>query len=165
MTSRVEEETMNQDRLREFLVEANRAGYASDQTTISNDPDGSHTIVFESDGWRFEDNFFGGEPYGGCEVIAVGGRVEWMMLYYGWVSGTDLTTDAVYKFLRTALMRVPPEKPYRGPDSFVDGDLEYRNRVDGDVANFDGVETILDRGSEIYRARYFGGLLDQRPGE
>jgi hypothetical protein len=53
---------MNLDRLREFLVEANRAGYASDQTTFSNDPDGSHTIVFESDGWRFEDNFFGGEP-------------------------------------------------------------------------------------------------------
>ncbi len=98
-------------------------------------------------------------------MIAVGGRVEWMMLYYGWVGGTDLTMDAVYNFLRRALMRVPPDKPYRGPDSFLEGDLEYRNRVDGDLVNFDDVETILERGSEIYRARYFGGLVDQRPGE
>ena len=40
-----------------------------------------------------------------------------------------------------------------------------RNHVEGDLVNFDGVETILDRGSDIYRARYFGGLVDQRPGE
>jgi len=155
---------LEMNRLREFLVTANRAGYASSNTTVTTEDDGSHTIVFESGGWRFEDNFFGGEPYGGREAIAVDGRVEWLMLYYGWVGSTHLTNDVVYRFLRKALMQVTPETPYRGPEAFVDGDLQYRNRVDGDLANFEGVETIFHRGQQIYSARYVGGLVDQRAG-
>jgi hypothetical protein len=156
---------MDINRLGDFLVKANQAGYASNESVTTDDADGSHTIVFESGGWRFEDNFFGGEPYGGREVIAVDGRVEWMMLYYGWIGPTDLSNNDVYKFLRHALMRVPSDKPYRGPDSYIDGALEYRNRVNGELGNFDGVETILQNGNEIYRARYFGGLVDQRQGD
>ena len=156
---------MDINQLGDFLVKANQAGYASNESVIADAADGSHTIVFESGGWRFEDNFFGGEPYGGREVIAVDGHVEWMMLYYGWIAPTDLSNNDVYKFLRHALMRVPGDKPYRGPDSYVEGALEYRNRVGGELRNFDGVETILQSGNEIYRARYFGGLVDQRQGD
>ena len=156
---------MDLQRLGAFLVAANQAGYASAESRVTDEVDGSHTIVFECDDWRLEDNFFGGEPYGGREIIAVDSRAEWMMLYYGWVGDTDLTNNAVYGFLRHALMRVPPDKPYRGPDAFSEGDLEYRNRADGGLANFSGEETIRHAGIEVYRARFFGGLIDQRPGD
>jgi hypothetical protein len=87
------------------------------------------------------------------------------MLYYGWVGKTEVSNNDVYRFLRHALMRVPEDAPYRGPDSYVENYLEYQNRVDGGLDNFSGEEVILDKGEEIYRARYFGGLVDQRPGD
>jgi hypothetical protein len=157
--------SMNLTNLSQFLVAANTAGYASAGTKVSDEDNGSHTILYEADGWRFEDNFFGGEPYGGREVISCDGRVEWMMLYYGWVGKTEVSNNDVYRFLRHALMRVPEDAPYRGPDSYVENYLEYQNRVDGGLDNFSGEEVILDKGEEIYRARYFGGLVDQRPGD
>lgn len=32
------------------------------------------------------DNFFGGEPYGGREVVFYEEKPVWMMVYYGWVA-------------------------------------------------------------------------------
>jgi len=153
------------DGLRRFLIAANQAGYASSETRVSDEADGSHTIVYQTDRWRFEDNFYGGEPYGGREVISCDGRVEWMMLYYGRIGATTRSNNDVYRFLRHALKQVPDDRPYRGPDTYTEGNLEYRNRVNGDPANFAGEEVILEDGTEIYWARYFGGLVDQRQGD
>src|SRR5437867_3465931 len=146
--------SIEREGLRRFLIAANMAGYAATGTVVRDEADGSHTITYEADGWRFEDNFFGGEPYGGREVVSRDGRVEWMMLYYGWVGSTSLSNNAVYRFLRHALKEVPEDRPYRGPASYREDDLEYRNQVGGDLANFGGEEVILERGAEIYRARY-----------
>src|SRR5256885_7645731 len=115
--------SVDPDGIRRFLIDANHAGYASSDTRVSDEADGSHTIAYESGGWRFEDNFFGGEPYGGREVISCDGRVEWMMLYYGWIGPNHPSNNAVYKLLRHALKQGPEDRPYRGPDSYRQGDL------------------------------------------
>src|ERR1700704_1873861 len=94
--------------LARFLIAANKAGYASTETTVTDHADGSHRIIYETEGWRLDDNFFRGEPYGGREVISYDGRVEWMMLYYGWVGGARLTHKPRFKILRHPLEKGAP---------------------------------------------------------
>ena len=43
--------------------------------------------------------------------------------------------------------------------------LSTATRWTGQLTNFAGEEVILEAGTEIYRARYFGGLVDQRQGD
>ncbi|MDR9866111.1 DUF5680 domain-containing protein, partial [Pseudomonas baetica] len=85
------------------LVAANRRGYsAGSAVTKTAEADRSTTIVFESGEWRFHDNYFGGEPYGGRAVAFFKGRPIWMAVYYGSVDGRDGQVQPVYSFLQRA---------------------------------------------------------------
>jgi len=57
---------------------------------------------------------------------------------------------------------IPEDKPYRGPKEFNEGNYTYSNDFVGEVDNFFGEETIKFNGKEIYKAKYIGGLVDQR---
>ena len=77
---------MNVTKLRKFLIKANKMGYAAGDTVeITKEKDGSKTIAYKDGDWMFRDNYFGGEPYGGREVIFYKDKPIWMMVYYGWV--------------------------------------------------------------------------------
>ncbi len=153
------------ENVRKFLIRSNEAGYAGgeDKKWIK-EADSSTTIAYEDGDWKFNDNFFGGEPYGGREVIFKEGKPEWMMVYYGLISDKDLDKNKVYGFLRSALKLAPAEMPLRGPDLFVqeiDGQKwVYENKVGGKMENFSGKETISIDGREIFYTDYFGGLVD-----
>lgn len=124
--------------------------------------DGSILITFEEGDWKFRDEFYGGEPYGGREIVHYNQKPVWLMVYYGRVYNTQLTADEVYDFLRLALQFPPTDLPLRGPNDFKRDNLTYLNSVNGDIGNYQGVETILENDKEIYRAIYLGGLVDQR---
>ena len=109
------------------------------------------------------DNFFGGEPYGGRIVVLNYGKVEWMMVYYGWVE-EGVNPDIVYGILREALMQMPEEHPYRGPEEFKKGNLTYRNKWEGEVDRYLGEEVILQEEKTVYKANYLGALVDKRRG-
>jgi Domain of unknown function (DUF5680) len=152
--------------LTRFLFEAKDHGYADIQRVRPTaERDHSLTMDYESGDWRFHDNFFGGEPYGGRAVVFVKGRPLWMMVYYGWVDGTDADIQPVYTFLQAALRQAPAELPLRGPEEFSDGRFTYRMAVHGTVENFWGEETIHRDGRQVYVARFAGGLVDRRRGE
>lgn len=155
---------MDIEGLRKFLIGSNRAGYAGgEEKKWVKEPDGSTTIPFEQGDWRSHDNFFGGEPYGGRTVVFYRNQAVWMMVYYGWVvEGVD--ADMVYGVLRGALMQMPGEYPYRGPQEFIQGDFVYRNKWEGELGRFSGEETIEQAGKLIYRADYRGGEVDKRRG-
>mgnify|MGYP001570737276 CR=1 FL=1 len=155
---------MNLNELKNFFCKASENGYAKEGVTVTDEADGSHTIVYEEGLWRLHDNFFGGEPYAGKDIIFHNNRAVWMMLYYGWVHDTKLTPDEVYHFLRKALAKFPKDYPYRGPTEFRESSLKYKNIFKGEIDNFIGEETIYEDKKEIYRARYFGGLVDRREG-
>ncbi|MFA6476006.1 MAG: DUF5680 domain-containing protein [Candidatus Paceibacterota bacterium] len=153
--------------IKKFLVEANRAGYGSGEEQVwTKEADGSTTISYESadKAWRFHDNFFGGEPYGGREIIFKDGHSEWMMIYYGEVSDKEIEKSAAYAFLRKALMNAPEDLPVRGPvhmSEVIDGkEWTYDNIYTGDLGRFSGHEYIKVDGKEIYDAEYAGGLVD-----
>jgi Domain of unknown function (DUF5680) len=132
---------MDQTALLRFLMDASRRGYAAGSSVVkTREADHSTTIVLEHGEWKFHDNYFGGEPYGGREVVFLAGQPVWMAIYYGQVN--DANVDAVYSFLQRALREAPPDFPVRGPEAFTEGQFSYRNTYEGDVMRFWGHETI-----------------------
>jgi hypothetical protein len=155
---------MDHSALVRFLMDASRRGYAAGQSAVkTREADHSTTIVLEQGEWRFHDNYFGGEPYGGREVVFFRGQPVWMAVYYGQVDGAGV--DPVYSFLQRALREAPVEFPVRGPETFTEGRFSYRNGYEGVVASFCGQETIHENGQLVYTARYAGGLVDRRTGD
>ncbi len=151
------------NKLRKFLVEANKAGYAAgDAAKVVDGADGSHPITYESaDGrWKYHDEYYGGEPYGGREVVFLDGKGVWMMVYYGWVV-PEAATKAVYKFLQEALRAETNDEPYRGPRLYESSGARYVNSYIGTPDNFKGEEEIVHLGKKIYFAWYGGGLINQ----
>jgi len=75
---------MDEAALLRFLLDAGRRGYAAGGTAVKiQEADHSTTIVLDDGKWRFHDNYFGGEPYGGREIVFLDGRPVWMAVYYG----------------------------------------------------------------------------------
>lgn len=155
---------MDQQELLKFINEANQAGYASGDLG-EKQTDGSTTFSYENGEWRFHDNYFGGEPYGGREVVFYQEKAVWMMVYYGRISDKTAETGPMYAFLQDALKLAPKDKPFRGPENFeqeIDGKkFEYKNEWQGDIAYFSGEEKVFVNGNEVYDAKYAGGLVDQ----
>lgn len=146
--------------LKSFILEASRATYASGDVFIKHkQPDGSTTINYKNGNYRYNDNYFGGEPYGGREVVFLDGKPIWMMVYYGLVY-EGANKKEVYPFLMESLSNSNLEMPYRGPSLYQKGDWKYENVVEGEVNNFHGIEKIFRDGVCVYEARYMGGLVD-----
>ena len=145
--------------LKQFLIEANKAGYASG-IDPRKEKDGSSTITYKSGDWSMNDNFFGGEPYGGRELVFRKGKPYWIMVYYGAVEkGVD--KNKVYKFLQQSLKKMPKDAPFRGPKMYKNGNWKYENSWEGEVESFKGREEISKDGKKVYWAEYLGGLVDQ----
>lgn len=155
---------METQRLKEFVLKASQSTYASaDQSIKQVQPDKSTTIAFSDEdfeGLEYHDNYFGGEPYGGREVVFLEGKPVWMMVYYGWVIKNQ-NADNVYEVLMAALRRSTIDMPYRGPNLYEQDGWRYANEVQGTFENFHGHEKIFNRGELVYEARYMGGLVDQ----
>ncbi|MES3005982.1 MAG: DUF5680 domain-containing protein [Patescibacteria group bacterium] len=146
--------------LKNFIFEASQATYASGDDSIKKkQPDGSTTIEYESGAYKYHDNYFGGEPYGGREVVFLNDKPLWMMVYYGLVH--EGANKEVYGFLMESLSNTTVDMPYRGPVLFEKGELKYENNLVGDVDNFSGTERIFRNEQCIYEASYIGGLVDQ----
>jgi len=155
---------MNKKSLKKFLFDANQAGYAKgEEKKWIKEDDGSTTIPFKKGSWQLHDNFFGGEPYGGRTVVFHQEKPVWMMVYFGCVV-KEAETNQVYQLLREALKQMPKEYPFRGPESYQEGNYHYRNAWKGTVEKFSGKEQILKNTKVVYQASYIGGLVDQRGG-
>lgn len=152
---------MKESELNSFLIEANAAGYASgDEKKEIKEKDGSTTIIHSSGDWSMHDNYFGGEPYGGREVIFFKNKPVWIMVYYGAITG-DIEHGEVYKFLQESLKEMPENAPFRGPKNHENDSWQYLNEWEGNLNNFKGRERILKNKEEIYFAEYAGGLVDK----
>ncbi len=151
--------------LKEFLVLAKKSTYASgDISKKILEADKSTTLMFEASDFKYHDNYFGGEPYGGREVVFFKGEPVYIMVYYGLVKEGITDFHAIYGILQKALLLIPEDYPYRGPKEYVEGDYIYLNNFIGEIDNFSGEESISFNGKEVYRAKYIGGLVDKRKG-
>ncbi len=150
---------MNKNELKKFLIKAKKDGYASGETTTKKESDGSNSTRCEIGDWKFHDNWFGGEPFGGREIVWLKNKPYWMMVYYGEEFAHD---EKAIPTLRKALSAMPDEMPTRGPKILEDGGFVYKNNWQGDIEKFSGEEVIIKNGKRIYRTKYMGGLVDQQ---
>lgn len=154
---------INIQNLKEFLVKAKKGTYASgDKSKKIIESDKSTTLIFVDGDFKYHDNYFGGEPYGGREVVFFKGEPIYIMVYYGLVDKKTNNFREVYKILQKALSLIPEDRPYHGPKEYIEGDYLYLNNFTGEIDNFFGEEVIQHQGKEIYKANYIGGLVDQR---
>jgi hypothetical protein len=146
--------------LSEFLVRAKVSSYASGgERSERKLEDGGKEFVHEEGGFRYRDRYFGSDPFAGEEVVWRDGKAVWVMNYRGQTTTPNPPAEKIYAFLRSAMRRVAPERPFRGPAVCAEGDFEYRDRSEGTVEHFIGEERILHQGKEIYRLRYHGGFV------
>ena len=166
------------DNLAAFLVRAKKDTYANgDQAKKIIEPDGSTSLVYEEINWKYHDNYFGGEPFGGREVVFFKDKAVFFMNYFGKVFDHVSDFKPVYEFLQKALSQVSEKSPFRGPSFFVnskvidikqkeissiDDNFVYFNSLDGNIENFCGNELIVCRNIKVFEARYCGGLINLR---
>lgn len=155
---------IDKQRLCKFLVDAKKSTYAAGETAKKIvEADKSTTLIFEDGDLKYHDNYFGGEPFGGREVVFLQNEPIYIMTYYGLVDESVSDFETVYKILQKALSLIPEDYPFRGPNEYSENDLTYKNSHNGEIDNFFGEEIISSAdGKEIYKAKYIGGFVNQR---
>ena len=149
-------------KLEQFLVKAKIATYAtSGEGGEKNLEDGSKEMTFSDGEYNYRDRYFGFNPFVGEEIVWQGDKVIWSMNYYGKILDSELSDKDVYTFLQKSMRHVTEDRPFRGPENFKDGDLEYIDKSQGDTNEFSGEEKILYKNIEIYRLVYHGGRVEK----
>ena len=138
-----------------FLIRAKKATYAGKGAESKSSRPMSHDLEYSEGELTYIDTYLGGERFAGEEALWRSGVPFWSMNYVGRVTGGDFSGD----FLKEALLRVPEDKPFRGPVHYEDGDYSYDCEVTGDAQWFYGRETISLNGKEIYECLFHGGEI------
>ena len=138
-----------------FLIRAKQATYAWKGAETTASRIGSHDLVYREGELMYYDTYLGGERFAGEEALWISGVPCWSMNYIGRVTGSPFSGD----FLKEALLHVPEQMPYRGPEKYVNGDYSYDCSVEGSFDWFQGKETIRYREEIIYECFFHGGLI------
>lgn len=152
---------MSINALKRFIIKAKAIGYAAGGEQVARkESDTSKSTKYKEGDYKFHDNWFGGEPFGGREIVHYKDKPLWMMVYYG----SDRGTEDIIPTLLKALGNPDEELPVRGPKKLKHGLFVYTSSWEGDLKNFCGQEFISYKGKEVYSAIFAGGLVDQREG-
>lgn len=139
----------------DFLIKAKQATYAGKGAETASSRVRSHDLIYREGDYMYYDTYLGGDKFAGEEALWILEVPFWSMNYAGRVTGDNFSGD----FLKEALLRVPEEKPFRGPDEYTDGDYTYKCDIDGGFEWFQGYETISYKGALIYECYFHGGLI------
>ena len=147
---------INMDKqLVDFLIRAKQATYAGKGAETASSRVKSHDLVFKEGEYMYYDTYLGGDKFAGEEALWISEVPYWSMNYVGRVTGDDFSGD----FLKEALLRVPEDKPFRGPEEYSEGDYTYKCSIEGDYEWFQGKEIITLKGEQIYECYFHGGLI------
>lgn len=147
-----------------FLVTAKRQTYATqgDDATVTPFLPGSRQLEYRDGPLLYRDIYFGGAYFVGQETVYYDSSALWAMGYAGGLTKAAVRPAEmrlVYDFLRAALRQVAADRPYRGPNTFRQGEYSYRDESQGEVDDFWGAETITHQDRRVYQLHYSGGLL------
>lgn len=149
--------------LNEFLVEAKVNTYASNgeggERTLS---DGCKELSYSNGEWKYQDRYYGSDPFIGEEIVWRSGEMVWGMNYYGKIVPGAINNGQIgsfLSFLKKSLSAVMPDKPFRGPKGFEESDWQYMSESSGTVDEFQGSESITFEGKKVYGLVYHGGRI------
>lgn len=138
-----------------FLIRAKKATYAGKGGEAASSRPQSHDLHYSEGDYFYCDTYLGGESFFGEEAVWIDGAPVWSMNYGGVVTGENFSGD----FLKNALLRVPREAPYRGPEIYREGEYLYRCKVQGNFEWFQGYEEIFFAQNRIYECFFHGGKV------
>ena len=141
-----------------FLIQAKQKTYASGKNPDHSSRPHSHDLHFTEGDYAYIDTYLGGFHFIGEEAVWYQGKPVWGMNYYGKML-TEVIPAGFSEFLKAALMRVPKEMPFRGPEEYHNGDFSYHCRVEGNLERFVGEEEISFDDKPIYRLAFHGGEI------
>ncbi|MDD5696847.1 MAG: DUF5680 domain-containing protein [Candidatus Pacebacteria bacterium] len=154
---------MDTKQLSKFLVRAKINTYASSgEGGEKNLPDGSKELEFKEGEFKYQDRYFGFNPFIGEEIVFHNKKFVWGMNYRGKVISQIVSPKKIYQFLRDALKNITEDKPFRGPDRFEKGNFKYFNKTRGTIENFDGEERVFYKRKIVYKLVYHGGLIMEK---
>jgi hypothetical protein len=139
----------------DFLIKAKQATYAGKGAETASSRLKSLDLVYKDGEYMYYDTYLGGDKFAGEEALWISEIPYWSMNYVGRVTGDNFSGD----FLKEALLRVPEDKPFRGPSEYTDGDYTYMCDINGEYDWFQGYETISYKGILIYECYFHGGLI------
>jgi len=151
--------------LSEFIVEANLQTWAAGGAEVIPERQGYKELKYERGDWRLRDSYTGYFRAPGMTTVYYKDQPAWTMAYggAGMVEGQEHLSSETFNFLKSALKRVSPDLPYRGPEEFDGDEWQYRfELVDGDIEDFLGVEEIYRGGTVVFTQTVIGGLVLHR---
>ncbi len=155
-------EMVSEKQIADFLFSALSESWAKEDVVETNPFPKLKLIKSESGDWRYVDQYVGGEPFQGFEVVWFKDVPIWSMTYRGRYKGRE-DYKLFLKFLKTALMQMPKDAPYRGPSIFESAEFagwKYENKWNGKIKEFNGKEKISVNNKIVYQARYQGGIVN-----
>lgn len=138
-----------------FLICAKKSTYAGDGSNAKASRVASHDFAYQEKDFLYYDTYLGGEKFSGEEAVWFHERPIWTMNYSGRVTGANFNGD----FLKEALLHVPKDMPYRGPEIYTKGEYHYHCKVDGEFVWYQGYEEIFYSGEKIYECFFHGGEI------
>ncbi len=130
----------------DFLTKAKKNTYAVGENRVNSSRTGSVDFKYIQDDFIYLDSYFGSNNFSGEEAVFKSGVPIWSMNYFGRVLEEEFSGD----FLKSALIKVNFDYPFRGPKYFVNNDFVYRCDFDGNINWFQGYEEILYNNNKIY---------------
>jgi hypothetical protein len=142
----------------DFLLRAKRETYAAGGDLSTPSRPNSKDLRYTEGPFEYIDTYLGDIDFIGEEAVWKDGQALWGMNYYGWMK-VDKIPKGFSKCLKGALLAVPREAPFRGPEEFHSDDFTFRCQWDGDVSRFTGREEIFHKGVSIYELVFHGGRV------
>jgi len=152
--------TPTSEEIKNQIRKFNLMGYA-DESVKYEDNSKNGKILTRIDGdWKYEDEYYGGEPYSGNETLWLNDKDVFRCVYWGKVV-YGINFSDIYSFLRKALKEDPNGScVHRGPEKFIEGNLTYTNDCKGNIEEFVQMERIFVNDVEVYIAHFVGGRIN-----
>jgi hypothetical protein len=142
-----------------FLLRAKKATYASGVAPSQTSRPSSHDLQYNEGPCLYIDTYLGGIQFIGEEAVWKDNVNIWGMNYYGKLL-VEQAPEGFNQFLRSAMLQVPAEAPFRGPVEFASGDFIYLCSSEGALDFFNGQEDIYYLGEHVYRLLFHGGEIE-----
>jgi len=139
----------------DFLIRAKKATYAGKGGEDKSSRPNSHDLSYSEGELLYIDTYLGGAKFSGEEALWDNDVPFWSMNYVGRIISEGFDGD----FLKEALLKVPQDKPFRGPEKFESNGYTYLCSVDGEIEWFNGYEAIYLDDKKIYECLFHGGLV------
>lgn len=141
-----------------FLIKAKQNTYAGSGVFSQASRTASKDLAFRDGEWSYLDSYLGDFHFIGEEAVWYSQQPVWGMNYYGRML-VEKIPPGFGEFLKSALLQVPSEIPFRGPEELIGPDYTYTCSVEGNLECFRGREFITMKGKRIYQLYFHGGEL------